>query len=52
MRTYRWLTLVAAIVITAFEAWLFTGSSAAAASQINAPTPVGMVITLPSGERP
>ena len=28
MKTYRWLTLSAAIVITVLEAWLFTGASA------------------------
>ena len=43
MKTYRWLTLGAALVITALEAWLFTGASAAAASQIGAPTPAVMV---------
>jgi hypothetical protein len=36
MRTYQWLTLGAAIVITALEAWLFTGTSALA-SQPDAP---------------
>jgi hypothetical protein len=51
MRTYRWLTLVAAIAITALEAWLFTGASAAAASPINAPTPV-VWVTAASGDTP
>ena len=31
MRTYRWLTLSAAIAITMLETWLFTGASAVAA---------------------
>ena len=43
MRTYRWLTLSAAIVITVFEAWLFTGASAVAAVPTGAPVPVVMV---------
>lgn len=30
MRTYRWLTLGAAIAITALETWLFVGTSALA----------------------
>jgi hypothetical protein len=42
MKTYRWLTLGAALVITALEVWVFTGASAAAASQVRAPTPVMM----------
>lgn len=41
MRTYRWLTLGAAIVITALEVWGFTGASATA-SQIDAPATVVM----------
>jgi hypothetical protein len=51
MRTYRWLTLGAAIVITVLEAWLFTGASAAAASQIDAATPV-MTVTVGPGPAP
>jgi hypothetical protein len=51
MRTYRWITLVAAITITALEAWLFTGASAAAASQIDAPTPM-VWVTAVSGDTP
>ena len=43
MRTYRWLTLSAAIAITVVEAWLFSGASAATASQQEAPTPMVMV---------
>ena len=40
MRTYRWLTLTAAILITALEAWVFTGASAtAAASTTDRSTP-------------
>lgn len=51
MRTYRWITLIAAIGITVLEAWLFTGASAAAASQADAPAPLVMV-TVASGEMP
>ena len=41
MRTYRWLTLSAAIVITLLEAWVFTGASAtAAASTIDRSAPM------------
>ena len=49
MRTYRWLTLSAAIAITMLEGWLFTGASAVAVSQADAPTPVVMV-TATSGD--
>lgn len=28
MKTYRWLTLVAALLITVLEAWAFAGASA------------------------
>jgi hypothetical protein len=49
MRTYRWLTLSAAIVITVFEAWLFTGASAVASHD----TPITMVmVTVASGDKP
>jgi hypothetical protein len=51
MRTYRWLTLGAAIVITVLEGWLFTGASAAAGSQTDAPMPVVMVMSA-SGDAP
>jgi hypothetical protein len=51
MKTYRWLTLGAALVITALEVWVFTGASAAAASQVDAPTPV-MMGTADSGNAP
>jgi len=50
MRTYRWLTLSAAIVITVLEVWLLTGTSATA-SQIDSPMTVVMV-TAASGNRP
>ena len=50
MKTYRWLTLSAAIVITVLEAWLFTGASASA-SQIDAPTTV-VTATAASGDTP
>jgi hypothetical protein len=36
MKTYRWLTLSAAVVITLHEAWLFAGASTSAA-QIETP---------------
>jgi hypothetical protein len=49
MKTYRWITLVAAIAITALEAWLFTGASAATASEIDAPTPVLWVTAASAG---
>jgi hypothetical protein len=50
MRTYRWLTLGAAIAITVLEAWLFTGASAAA-SQTD--TPITMVtVTAASVDEP
>jgi hypothetical protein len=49
MKTYRWLTLSAAILVTALEAWLFTGASARA-SQIDAPTT--MVMVAPGGDSP
>jgi hypothetical protein len=39
MKTYKWLTLGAALVITALETWLFTGANAAIAAQVDAPTP-------------
>jgi hypothetical protein len=42
MKTYRWFTLSAAILVTVLEVWLFTGASASA-SQIDAPTTVAMV---------
>ena len=48
MKTYRWLTLSAAIVITALEAWLFTGASA---SEVDPPTTVVMV-TAVAGDAP
>lgn len=51
MRTYRWFTLVAAITITALEAWLFTGASAAAASPVDAPMSI-MMVTVASGDTP
>ena len=51
MRTYRWMTLVAAIAITVLEAWLFTGASAASASPIDAPTAV-VWVTAASGGTP
>jgi hypothetical protein len=51
MKTYRWLTLGAALVITALEVWVFTGASSAAASQVDAPTPV-MMGTADSGDAP
>jgi hypothetical protein len=50
MKTYRWLTLSAAIVITVLEAWLFTGASASAA-QTDAPTTVVMVTPV-AGDTP
>jgi hypothetical protein len=31
MKTYRWLTLSAAVIITLLEAWLFAGASTSAA---------------------
>jgi hypothetical protein len=37
MRNYRWLTLGAALVIIALEAWLFTSASAVA-TQADLPT--------------
>ena len=37
MRTYRWLTLIAAIVMTVLEAWVFTGASATATAQTPSP---------------
>ena len=40
MKTYRWLTLGAALIITAFEAWLFNGANAAVATPMDAPTAV------------
>ena len=43
MKTYRWFTLSAAIVITVLEAWLFTGASASA-SQADSPTTLVMVM--------
>jgi hypothetical protein len=49
MKTYRWLTLGAALVITALEVWVFAGASAAAASQVDAPAPV-MMVTADSGD--
>jgi hypothetical protein len=51
MKTYRWLTLGAALVITALEVWVFNGASAAATSQVDAPTPV-MMGTADSGDAP
>jgi hypothetical protein len=51
MKAYRWFTLAAAIAITALEAWLFSGASAAAAPPIDAPTSVAMV-TAASGDAP
>ena len=50
MKTYRWFTLSAAIVITMLEAWVFTGASASA-SQIDSPARVVM-ITPVSGDAP
>ena len=52
MKTYRWLTLIAAIVITACEAWLFTGASAAAAAQLDAAPTSVMLVTVASGDAP
>jgi hypothetical protein len=37
MRTYRWLTLAAAILITALEIWAFTGASASTSAAQPAP---------------
>jgi hypothetical protein len=37
MKTHRWLTLGAAIVITVLETWLFTAASASA-SPVDTPT--------------
>ena len=51
MRTYKWITLVAAIAITVLEGWLFTGASTATASAADAPTPV-VTVTLASGDAP
>lgn len=50
MKTYRWLTLSAAIVITVLEAWVFTSASAST-SQIDAPTTVVMAAA-DSGDTP
>lgn len=50
MKTHRWITLSAAIVITVLEAWLFTGTSANAA-QADTPTTVVMVTPVP-GDAP
>lgn len=50
MKTYRWLTLAAAIAITVLEAWVFTGASASA-SQIDTPATVVMVTPV-SGDSP
>ena len=51
MKTYRCLTLSAAIVITVLEAWLFAGASAAPASQTRAQT-VAVMVTETSGGAP
>jgi hypothetical protein len=51
MKTYRWLALSAALVITALEVWLFTGANAAVAAQVDAPTPV-VTGTATSGDTP
>ena len=50
MKTYRWLTLSAAIIITVLEAWVFTGASASA-SQIDTPPTVVMVTPI-AGDTP
>jgi hypothetical protein len=52
MRTYRWLTLAAAILITALEIWAFTGASASAnAAQPATPT-TALMGAASSGDRP
>ena len=50
MKTYRWFTLGAAIVITVLEAWVFTGASASAPQSDPAATVV--MVTPVSGETP
>ena len=50
MKTHRWLTLGAAILITVLEAWVFTGASASA-SQID-PAATVVMVTPVSGEAP
>ena len=50
MKTSRWLTLSAAIVITVLEAWLFAGASAVA-SQNAVPSPV-MKVTVITPDAP
>ena len=50
MKTYRWLTLSAAIVITMLEAWVFTGASASASQTDTSATVV--MITPVSGDAP
>ena len=51
MKTYRWLTLAAALVITALETWLFNGANAAVAAPMDAPTSV-VTGTATSGDTP
>jgi hypothetical protein len=51
MKTYRWLTLGAALVITALETWLFNGANAAVSVPMDAPTTV-VTGTATSGDMP
>ena len=50
MKTHRWLTLSAAIVLTVLEVWVFTGASASA-PQIDTAATVVMVTPVP-GDTP
>jgi len=50
MKTHRWFTLAAAIVITALETWLFNGASASA-PQIDVRAAV-LMVTPDSGDTP
>jgi hypothetical protein len=48
MKTSRWLTLAAAIMITVLEAWIFTGASATAVQAADATADV--TLTAGSGD--